>query len=125
MKLLRSAISLIYKNTRNELHPLQQNRLFCTIKTGNHEIKSNENKIDDKNISPTSETNDDGKVANNKRKPVDKEDANLSYVKKGILITSYSTVSIIESSVILFISCFFSSSLAFLSVFVHFRLVSD
>lgn len=89
MKLLRSVFSLISKNTRNELHSTQQSRLFCTTKSGN----KNENKIDDKSISPSSASNDEDRVAYNKRSPVDQEDSNLSNVEKGIFITSYSTVS--------------------------------
>lgn len=96
MKLLQSVISLISNNTRNELRAMQQSRLFCTTKSGNNEIKSNENKIDDKSISPNSAPSDEEKMAFNKRAPVDQEDSNLSNVKKGILITSYSTVSTIH-----------------------------
>lgn len=90
MKLLRSTISLIYKNTRNELNLLQQNRLFCTTKSGSSEIKTNENSTADKGLSPTPESNE---VAHNQRNPVKREDTNLSNVEKGILISSYSTVS--------------------------------
>lgn len=86
MKSLRSAISLICKNTRNELHLLRQNRSFCTAKSGN-----NETKLDGKSISITERNND--QVANDESNLVNNEESNLCDVKSGILITSYSTVS--------------------------------
>lgn len=91
MKLLRSVISLISKNTTNELNLLRQNRFFCTAKSGYSETKSNENVLDSKNRTSVTESDDDD-VMVNKKIIVDKSDAIQRDIESGILITSYSTV---------------------------------
>lgn len=63
-------------------------------KSGISEIKSNETNLDGKSTS-ISQRNDD-QVANDNRNPINHNQAtNLSDIKSGILITSYSTVSTI------------------------------
>lgn len=94
MKLLRSALSLISKNVTTELNLLQRNRFLCTGKTGYNETKPSD-LIQDANSESKSiaERNDDEQINSIKKQVIDKTTAIQSDIERGIMITSYSTVS--------------------------------
>lgn len=81
MNFLRSAVSLIQRNSTIQLHSLRQSRSFCTAKS-----ESNGN-----NRAAISERNDD-RVTNDQSKPLEKEHAIQSNLESGILISAYHMV---------------------------------
>lgn len=91
MKLLRNAISLICKNTTNELKLLRSNRFFCTESRRLNKT-TNENNLNGKTASISSERNDDEMATNDNSKFLNKGEAIQNNIDTGIIISSYSTV---------------------------------